>query len=776
MNESFVHRLVSFSIRHSWKVILLAFLLTLLLGYYAFQIQIDANIGNMIPKHDRVLKLTEKYATGSDVWQLLIAVESDDLYNLDKLWAFESAIQEIEAVEGVIGSINPFNFITFEQEGKKIKPVSTASESRAPRNQVELEKFTIRLLGNPLAKNMVLSGDGSALCAIFPVEIKDDFSDLFATVDRQRLSLESHYNVYITGPPLFFHKTKTALLDDVPKFLIFSVLIILTILFLSFRTLRSLILPLVVVGFSTLWTMGTMKLLGFKLTVVSIMVSPLVLTLGSAYSIHVLNQYYREAKVKSTDKSWIAQSVGHINQTILMAALTTIIGFSSLVSANLVQIKEFGLSTSIGIVYCALLTLFFFPAALSLLPSPRAVERDRVLKGLIAHFMERLSLWVISHRYIIFAAIIAIAVAFGVSLKYVRYQTDYLSYFRKKQRIVQDSEEWVKRFGGYTNVYMTIEAPEGEKNYFLDPEVLKKISRLENNLTLDPDISYIFSFSQYLKLMNLKASGSFTIPERRASILLLSRYIKSIISSPYGRSMVAPPINEDFTQFTIFLRVWDGTNKRVLKEPEFKNLIHRIDTLIDNDLDNRAETVIWGRALALMYISDTLSRDQIFSVIVSVALIFLVTTIGFRSIRLGVLTLIPMMTGIMLNFVIMVLLKLPFDVVTVMFSSVVIGVGIDDSIHLIIRYRRQIRVYKGAVDRQTVLSHTLRTTGRPILLTSLSLMSGFLVLCFSQFLPILYFGMLVSLALATTTIGALIILPAILSIGPSPENIGRRIN
>ena len=121
--------------------------------------------------------------------------------------------------------------------------------------------------------------------------------------------------------------------------------------------------------------------------------------------------------------------------------------------------------------------------------------------------------------------------------------------------------------------------------------------------------------------------------------------------------MVAQPINEDFTRFTIFLRVWDGTNKRVLKEPGFKDLIDRIDTLIENDLDNTAETVIWGRALALMYISDTLSRDQLFSVIVSLALIFLVTTIGFRSIRLGVLALIPMMTGIMLNFIIMVLLN-----------------------------------------------------------------------------------------------------------------------
>jgi hydrophobe/amphiphile efflux-3 (HAE3) family protein len=773
MNEPFVHRLVSFSIRHSWMVVLLAFLLTSFLGYHAFQIRIDANIGNMIPRNDRVLKLTEKYATANDVWQLLIAVQSDDLYNLNKLQAFDSAIQEIEEIDGVTGSINPFNFITFEQEGKKIKPVSTASDSKAPRNQVELDKFKTRLLGNPLAKNMVVSGDGSTLCAIFPIERQDDFSDIFAAVDRQRLSLESHYNVYITGPPLFFYRTKTALLNDVPKFLILSILIILTILFLSFRTFRSLGLPLIVVGFSTVWTMGTMRLLGFKLTVVSIMVPPLVLTLGSAYSIHVLNQYYREAKVKSTDKNWIAQSVGHINQTILMAALTTIIGFSSLVSANMVQIKEFGLSTSIGIVYCALLSLFFFPAVLSLLPSPSAVERDRVLKGLIARFMARLSVWVIGHRHIIFAAIVAIAVAFGFSLKYVRYQTDYLSYFPKRQQIVQDSEEWVKRFGGYTNVYMTIEAPEGEKNFFLDPDVLERISRLEENLILDPDVSYIFSFSQYLKLMNLKTSGSFTIPERRASILLLSRYLKTIISSPYGRSMVAQPINEDFTRFTIFLRVWDGTNKRVLKEPGFKDLIHRIETLIENDLDITAETVIWGRALALMYISDTLSRDQLFSVIVSVALIFLVTTIGFRSIRLGVLTLIPMMTGIMLNFIIMVLLKLPFDVVTVMFSSVVIGVGIDDSIHLIIRYRRQLRVYTGAVERQTVLSHTLRTTGRPILLTSLSLISGFLVLCFSQFLPILYFGMLVSLALATTTIGALIILPAILSIGPGPEKIGR---
>jgi len=141
---------------------------------------------------------------------------------------------------------------------------------------------------------MVLSNNGDALCAIFPVEFQEDYSSVIARVEA----------------------------------------------------LRSLGLPLVVVGLGTLWTIGTMHLLGFELTVVSIMVPPLVLTLGSAYSIHILNQYYREARVKDRGKAWIAHSVGHINQTILLAALTTIIGFSSLTSANLSQIKEFGLSTA----------------------------------------------------------------------------------------------------------------------------------------------------------------------------------------------------------------------------------------------------------------------------------------------------------------------------------------------------------------------------------------------------------------------------------------------
>jgi predicted RND superfamily exporter protein len=133
----------------------------------------------------------------------------------------------------------------------------------------------------------------------------------------------------------------------------------------------------------------------------------------------------------------------------------------------------------------------------------------------------------------------------------------------------------------------------------------------------------------------------------------------------------------------------------------------------------------------------------------------------------------------MQNFILMILLAIPFDVVTVMFSSVAMGVGIDDSIHLILWYRRELEALPAAGDRRLALTGTLVIAGRPIVLTSLTIIAGLLVLAFSRFMPILYFGLLISLALLTTTVGALVILPAVLSLearrkAPAPARASSR--
>jgi hypothetical protein len=371
---------------------------------------------------------------------------------------------------------------------------------------------------------------------------------------------------------------------------------------------------------------------------------------------------------------------------------------------------------------------------------------------------------VLRWRLLVLAVIVLVTAGFGVALRHVQYQTNYLAYFRKSEKLIRDSRAVVEGFGGYTNIFLTLEAPGGEPNYFLQPEALARVARFEEALAVEPDVSYLFSFTTLLRTMNQALTGEARVPERRATVLLASRYVRAIAASPYGKSLEVLPANEDFSRLNFAIRVYDSQTRSVILEPRMKQLLKRLDDLMEEHLSGIPRPQPWGRSMVLLYISETLSRDQVWSALTSILLIFLVTSLGFRSARLGAITLIPLLVGIMQNFILMILLGIPFDVVTVMFSSVAMGVGIDDSIHLILWYRRQLAAFPDPQDRPKALAGTLVIAGRPIVLTSLTIVAGLLVLAFSRFMPILYFGLLISLALLTTTIGALVILPAVLSL------------
>lgn len=764
MINDFVRRGVDFCIRRRIVVFVLAALVTGLMTWAALRIQIDADVTNLLPRNLKEMELTEKFGRSKDSGELLVALKAEEICTLQKLAALEQAIRRISEHPQVTGAIHPFNMVGFQSDGGRLRVTPMGPGGWAPRTEAELLEFKRRLRGNGLARNLILSADGSQVCAVFPIDLAQDYTGLISLVEDSVRPLKAHYEVFVTGTPIIMQTTKDALIKDVPKFLSMSFLVILVVLFLSFRSVRSILLPLLVVCLGTLWTVGTMVLLGFKLTVASIMVPPLVLTLGSSYSIHVLNQYYRETRHEPGDRGWIPGAVTLVVQTVFLAAMTTIIGFGSLVTATLRQIKEFGIATAIGIFYCMLLALLLLPAMLSLTRNPRPAESARVLEGGIARFMKRLAAWVIRWRWAILGVVALTVVAFAVSLRYIQYQTNYMAYYRKSEKLIQDSQAVVESFGGYTNIFLTIEAPGNQPNYFLDPEVLGKVADFERRLAADPDVSYIFSFTTLLRLMNQAQTGEDRIPDRRAPILLASRYLRAIAASPYGNSLEILPANEDFSRINMAIRVYDSGRRAVILEPQMKKLLKRMDALMEETLAGLPRPQLWGRSLVLLYISETMSRDQLWSTLSSIVLIFLVTALGFRSVRLGAITLIPLLSGIMLNFVLMVALAIPFDVVTVMFCSVAMGVGIDDSIHLLVWHRRMLARYPDPADRGQALSETLVIAGRPMLLTSLTIVTGLLVLVFSRFMPILYFGLLVSLALFTTTVGALVALPAVLSL------------
>jgi hypothetical protein len=177
-------------------------------------------------------------------------------------------------------------------------------------------------------------------------------------------------------------------------------------------------------------------------------------------------------------------------------------------------------------------------------------------------------------------------------------------------------------------------------------------------------------------------------------------------------------------------------------------------------LPEAIKTEIWGMSLQYLALSDLLRQTLVKSMLLSIIFVLIIATLAFRSPVYGLLTIVPLVSGVMLNFILMALLGIPLDMTTIMVSSIAVGVGVDDAIHFLLHYRRQVKVYPD--DHRQALGETLIITGRPILLTTLSIAAGLIVLALASFRPIVYFGVLVVFTLSAACASTLIVLPALL--------------
>ncbi len=747
--------------RHAWPVLAATALVTVVLGYFAARIQANPDMANLIPQDARVTRLLEKYGDkGNDTDYLIVMTEAPDLFSVEKLGLLDEAYRRIEKIPTVSAGITPFNFIAFSKNGRRLAIGPMADGRAAPSTQEAVTKFRDKISTDPIARNTVISADGTSLCAIFPVKLQTDYSGVLSAAEGILGPLREKMDMRIGGMLPYSRAVASHLYSDLPVFLLVALAIILVSYYLSFQTLRAVALPILVVVLGAVWSTGVMSILGFKLTIFNVMIPPLVLILGSSYSLHVLNQYYREAKVSGEGRFWIADAVQKVNMTIFLASSTTIFGFGSLLTASLRQLREFGVATSIGIGFCALLALFFLPAALSLLAPPSAKQRDRVLKGAITHGMERLGLFIIRYRIAILIGAACIAGLFVFGVRFIRYETNYMSYLRKAEKVVEDNRRVIEKFGGFVSVNFSIDAPGQKPGYFLDPEVLRGISRFEDRLAADKDIPSISSFTAYLRRMSAVMTGSSEVPTARPLMILLSRYFTALSSSPAGASVTGSLMNKDYSRYTIEMRLYDSEKINFAFEEHLKEILTRVQKVADETLPKELKGEFWGPTISILYLSDVLKKDQFTSIVTSGLLVFLISALVFRSFKLGVIVLAPVACGIMLDFILMWIFSIPLDVVTITFTSVAIGIGVDNAMHFTIWYRRQRRIFP--MDAEKTIEHTMKIAGRPMFLTTLAIMAALLVFVFSAFSPVLYFGILISIALLTTTVCALVLLPVLL--------------
>ncbi|HNZ26267.1 MAG TPA: MMPL family transporter [Spirochaetota bacterium] len=771
--------------------------LTVIVSLGIFNIQIDNDVTVLLPvnadvEHERekISRLNKEFPSDQPIF-IGVSGNPFSIGKIDKLWKMW---REIEALDIVKSTMSPFNSIYFKKFDSNFTIAKTNPLSY-PKTEEELAQFVQNLSSNRYLVGSVISNDKQSAGIVVKMNFKTkvgkvienknfvlrffekvfgrEYGPQLATrtdfcnqVDSVLKKYKEHFPIYLAGVPVYEAKTKTYMQKDIFALLIPAIFLMILTMYLNIRTKRGTVLPITVMLLSLTWTMGIIGWIRFKLNTVSILLPPIILTIGSSYTLHYLYAYYTESSKGNSPRETVVNSSKNIFPTIFMASLTTAIGFASFLTASIIPVKMFGVFAVLSIVLTVGLTFFLLSKILSLLPVPKGVKIEAVKNDVFSKVLSFFSKAVYPLRYLWVSIFFIAIVCFAIYIPNLKVETNAASFFKDSDDTRKSLIFFQDHFDGTSYFNVTVRSVSNKRNFFKTREGLlsaKKISDyFESNPEIDgfKTIGWKISLITLIEDLNETLTGKKGIPEDEAIIKRFLTYLK--ISGDEGVKSI---VNDNFSAITFQVRVKTNNAKEqnLMTEQELAKLnakmTKELDAIAREDGSFTVEP--WGELLLLSKISKYLVKDQVANIISTVIFIFLSVLILFKSPYFSFFSLIPLSFGVMMNFLIMSIFNIPLDAATIMIAAIAIGVGVDNAIHFLLNYRKILK-NDGDIATKDAIILTLERTSRPILFTAMALILGFVVFFLSSFKPIIYFGVLIALSMLTCTFGSLFILPSAL--------------
>ncbi|HAF71023.1 MAG: Efflux transporter, putative, hydrophobe/amphiphile efflux-3 (HAE3) family [Acetothermia bacterium 64_32] len=755
--------------RHPIRTLALLLLVTAIFGAFALRVEYLTDMGKMLPQDnpvvERLQEAEEEFGSQSSVMVAMAAPEGGSVFDLSTLRKLYRITEELEALEEEGLAEEVISVANMEVvQGTATALVVGPILPHPPQTEEDAAAFRARALSERQVAGTFVLEDGSA--ALIMVRVAPEVSSDQAQLARLMKGIEEVLDryrgpeeFYLTGEPVIMHYMASYMRRDLGFLLPIVILVVLTVLFLSFRRLRGVALPLLVVLVAVIWTMGLISLSGVKLTMISIFIPVLLVAVGSAYGIHVANDYFeRAASWKGKKEELIAQVMGEMAGPVFAAALTTAAGFLTLLSAFLPPIREFGLFSACGVLFAFFLSLTLIPAILALLPVSRekgAKASSVSLGGRLAGFMDRRGATVV---------LVLSLVLFGLFLSQIprlKVESNMAKYFRADSPIIQGLNFVEDRFGG--SVQMSVVIDTGRRDGLKDPEALKFMDALQEYMEGQDVVGSSSSLADLVKETNYTLHGDddsyYTIPDTsRAVAQVLLMYELG------GGEVLESMATRNFQKGRITVTV---RSVNVARQEEFLAGVH---TFIQENIPQGMSAYTTGTLELYLELSYKLVHSQLVSLFSSLGAVGAIVAALMGSLVAGLISLAPLALAVVGNFGTMALAGANLDMATVMIASIVVGVGVDYSVHVITRYRRERM--RGLSHRQA-LEATYRTAGRAVVYNAVTLTAGFLVLLLSRFGAMSTLGWLVALTMVTSSVGALLVVPAIFGL-TNPGFLTRR--
>ena len=599
-------------------------------------------------------------------------------------------------------------------------------------------------------------------------KINDEDSDFNKSLIRNiRLTLDKYKNdatIYLGGPSMIATDMMEYIESDLMIFGSAVALIFALMLYLFFGSIWLVILPLMNAFLATFITAGFLGYMDWKISVVSSNFIALLLILTISLTVHLLVKI-NEIKKETDFRKSIVRGYDQMFAPCFFAALTTAVAFLSLTFGELKPVIEFGKMMAFGIAIAFVLTFTFLPCILYLINKTKTKDFLSIYK--VTRFL--LSFSQNNRTFITFSfVLIFLTLCFGMSKLQV--ENRFIDYFDKNTEIYKGMYEIDSKLGGTATLDIIISKPEDNfesikiDDEFFDDDLfddesssaagywwniysLQKLEDIHDYLDSIPEIGKVLSVASGVKLARQINDGE-DLNDLELALL------RSVLPEDIRETLLYSYINKDDSVVRISTRVNESSSNL-----NRKDLLNKINNDLQNEFNlKQSEYEITGLAVLYNNMLQSLFQSQIGSLLIVFAVISLMLFLIFRSFKVMVIGLIPNIFVASSVMGLLGLLNIPLDIMTITVAAISVGMAVDNTIHYIYRYKKELKNNNS----DEALKNAHSTTGRAIFYTASTIAAGFCILSLSNFFPTALFGVFTSIAMILAFISSLTLLPNLL--------------
>jgi len=748
------------------------------MAYHASKVELSYEFARAIPTDHPKYKTYQEFRKkfGEDGNLLVIGIQTDQLFQEKTFNSYSSLQRSLKRVNGVEDIISVPSAVDLVKDSATERLKAQPIFRDTTLSQREIDSSTNTFLSLPFYKTILYNPKTNAW--LMGVRINKNIMNSkrrigvveSITSQANDFGKSNSLEIHLSGLPLIRTEMATRIANEMRWFLLASVILSAFILLVFFRSVGTMLLSLAVVIIGVVWSLGTIHLLGYKITLLTALIPPLVVVIGIPNCIYFLNKYHTSFNESGEKRRALVEMVGRMGVVTLFCNLSAAIGFAVFALTRSDVLKEFGEVAGTNIILLFFISLILIPVVLSYMPAPRSRHTKYLENPALNRWLDRLEYWSLNHRKLIYTTtliIVVVAIAGILKLKSVGYIVDDLP---KSDKIYTDLKFFEKNFNGVMPLEIIVDTKRkyGVTKIFTN---LEKIDTLARYISTMPDIARPLSITEGLKFAKQALfdgdSNNYTMPTA-SDLPALKEYLDVKTDSTGNKNsftkLVSSFVDSAKQQARISVNMADVGSKRLPK------ILDSIQSKANELFGDTAKykVMLTGTSVTFLEGSSFIIHGLKESIMWAFLLIALCMLYLFKSFRILICSLIPNIIPLLITAGVMGWVGIPLKPSTVLIFSVALGIAIDVTIRFLVNYKQELPLHNH--DLKATVIETIHGTGISIIYTSLVLIAGFVIFCFSGFGGTKALGWLTSLTLITATLTNLVLLPAIL-ISTSAEKI-----